>query len=68
MYSYPCGCPRICLCWIAEFDSSNIYLVLEVVVLYLLSNCGRIFKVISASFCIGRTWKCLSMWPMKSTL
>ena len=53
MRGYPCGYPRICLCWIdVEFDSSNIYLLLEVVLLYLLPDRGRIFY---SDFRIART-------------
>ena len=53
MRGYPCGYPRICLCWIdVEFDSSNIYLLLEVVLLYLLPDRGQIFY---SDFRIART-------------
>ena len=44
----PCGCPRIYLCWIdTEFDSLNIHLLLEYVVLSLLPNRRRFFIEIS---------------------
>ena len=53
MRGYPWGSLRICLCWIdAEFDSSNIYLLLEVVLLHLLPDRGRKFY---SDFRIART-------------